>query len=135
MEQGSMVTRGRLAAQMGCNSETLRYYEQIGLLHPPRRSAGGYRLYGETARRRLRFLLRGRELGFSIQELRSFLSLVDGGGYTCGEIHTLTVSHLEDVQAKIADLRRLERTLTEISAQCEGGNAPDCPVIDALYQG
>ena len=133
-QQTEFVTRGRLAGRMGCNSETLRYYEQIGLMPAPMRSDGGYRLYDEADRRRLGFILRGRELGFSIRELRGFLDLVDGGEFTCGEIHTLTVRHLEDVKAKIADLCRLEHTLAEIVDRCGGGNVPDCPIIEALYE-
>jgi MerR family mercuric resistance operon transcriptional regulator len=72
-------------------------------------------------------------LGFSIDELRSLLSLVDSKAYTCGEIHDLTISHLGSVRQKIADLRRLERTLAQISAECSGGAVPECPVIDALW--
>lgn len=127
------VTRGVLANRVGCNIETIRYYEQIGLMPTPRRSEKGYRLYGEDQRRRLRFILRGRELGFSIEELHSLLSLVDGGGYTCGEVRDLTLVHLDGVRAKIADLTQLEQTLAEVSERCEGGAVPGCPVIDALF--
>ncbi len=130
-----LVTRGRLARDSGCNIETIRYYEQISLMPVPMRSDSGYRLYGESGRKRLRFILRGRELGFSIEELRSLLSLVDGGHYTCGEVRDLTLEHLQSIRAKLADLRRLEQTLAEVSAQCEGGEVPDCPVIDALFDG
>lgn len=126
------VTRGRLAKETGTNIETVRYYEKIGLMLPPRRSESGYRLYGEDARRRLRFIQRGRELGFSIEELRGLLSLVDGGNYTCGEVHKLTVAHLQDVREKINDLQKLEKTLAEVSSKCEGGTVPECPVIEAL---
>ncbi len=127
------VTRGRLAKATGCNIETIRYYEQIGLMPAAMRSDSGYRIYGAIERQRLSFILRGRELGFSIKGLRSLLSLVDGGDYTCGEVRDQTLRHLEDVRAKIADLRRLELTLAEVSAQCEGGTVPDCPIIDALF--
>jgi MerR family mercuric resistance operon transcriptional regulator len=128
------VTRGVLAKRIGCNIETIRYYEQIGLMPEPSRSHNGYRLYGEDQHKRLRFILRGRELGFSIEELRSLLSMVDGGGYTCGEIRDLTLRHLSEIRAKIDDLRRLEQMLAETSDQCAGGSAPDCPVIDVLYR-
>ncbi len=128
------LTRGRLAKATGCNVETIRYYEQIGLMPAPLRSDSGYRIYGAVERQRLSFILRGRELGFSIKGLRSLLSLVDGGDYTCGEVRDQTLRQLEDVRAKIADLRRLERTLAEVSAQCEGGAVPDCPIIDALFE-
>jgi MerR family mercuric resistance operon transcriptional regulator len=127
------VTRGRLAKETGTNIETVRYYEKIGLMPEPRRSEKGYRLYGDAARKRLRFILRGRELGFSIEELRGLLSLVDGSDYTCGEVYEMTVAHLDSVRQKIDDLRCLEQTLAEMSAQCEGGTVPECPVIDILF--
>jgi MerR family mercuric resistance operon transcriptional regulator len=127
------ITRGALAKRFGCHLETVRYYEKIGLLNAPARSQSGYRLYKVDDQRRLRFILRGRELGFSIDELRSLLSLVDSETYTCGEIHDLTVDHLGGVRRKIADLKRLERTLAQISNECIGGAVPECPVIDALW--
>tara|TARA_R110002072_G_scaffold66291_6_gene163466 strand:+ start:5024 stop:5263 length:240 start_codon:yes stop_codon:yes gene_type:complete len=77
--------------------------------------------------------MRGRELGFSIDELRSLLSLVDSKAYTCGEVHSLSIDHLGSVRQKIADLKRLERTLSMISDKCSGGALPECPVIDALW--
>jgi len=127
------ITRGEVALRFGCNLETVRYYEKIGLLPPPARSQGGHRRYSLDDQRRLRFILRGRQLGFSIEELRSLLSLADSRAYTCGEVHALTVDHLESVRRKIADLKRLERTLSRISSECSGGAVPDCPVIDALW--
>ena len=130
---GASITRGELARRSGCHLETVRYYEKIGLLPPPARSQGGHRLYQIDDQRRLRFILRGRELGFSIEELRSLLSLVDSDSYTCGEIHNLTVGHLGGVRQKIIDLKRLERTLAKISEECSGGAVPQCPVIDALW--
>ena len=125
--------RGELAKRAGCHLETVRYYEKIGLLLPPERSAGGHRLYKIDDQRRLRFIMRGRELGFSIEELRSLLSLVDSKTYTCGEIHDVAIDHLGSVRRKIVDLKRLERTLSRISDECGGGAVPECPVIDALW--
>lgn len=127
------ITRGELAKRSGCHLETVRYYEKIGLLAEPSRSEGGHRRYQLGDQRRLRFILRSRELGFSIDELRSLLSLVDSDAYTCGEIHALTVDHLAAVRQKIADLNRLERTLARISSECSCGAVPECPIIDALW--
>ena len=127
------ITRGKLAKRFGCHLETVRYYEKIGLLPPPIRTAGGHRLYKIDDQRRLRFILRGRELGFSIDELRGLLSLVDSNDYTCGEIFDLTIDHLGSIRRKISDLKRLERTLARISNQCSGGAVPECPVIDSLW--
>jgi len=126
------VKRGELARRSGCNIETIRYYETTGLLHEPTRTESGHRLYSEPDQSRLRFILRSRELGFTIAEVRSLLSLVDDGDYSCADIHTLTTNHLKSVSRKIADLRKLEGTLRSISRECAKGNDPDCPIIDAL---
>lgn len=98
----------------------------------PDRSAGGHRLYSPAEQARLGFILRGRELGFSITELRSLLSLVDSGEYTCGEVLALTREHLTAVRKKISILKKLEVTLAGMASECEGGRAPDCPIIEAL---
>lgn len=127
------MKRGALAERTGCNIETIRYYENIGLLHPPERTAAGHRLYSIDDQARLGFILRGRDLGFSIEELKSLLSLVDSHEYSCGEVLGLTREHLTSVREKIKDLRKLERTLATVSAQCDGGNVPECPIIDALF--
>ncbi|MGF6310499.1 DNA-binding transcriptional MerR regulator [Bradyrhizobium sp. i1.8.4] len=77
---------------------------------------------------------RGRELGFSIDELGGLLRLVDGHAYTWGEVHALTIQHLADIHQKIKDLRRLERVMSDIAARCTGDQVPDCPIIDALFE-
>ncbi|CAN5319670.1 Cu(I)-responsive transcriptional regulator [soil metagenome] len=126
------IKRGELAKRSGCNIETIRYYETIGLLTELDRTESGHRLYAPDDQARLGFILRGRKLGFSIDELRSLLRLVDSGHYTCGEVFALTRQHLASVREKIADLGRLEATLTEVATKCAGGKAPDCPIIEAL---
>lgn len=134
-ERSGRVGIGSLSRRSGCHIENIRYYERIGLLPEPPRTAGGHRSFGSAHERRLVFICRCRELGFSIEEIRVLLGLVDGGDYTCGEIKSVTDRHLEDVRRKIADLKNLERTLKMIGAACAGGRVPDCPIIDALYPG
>ncbi|MBA3966048.1 MAG: helix-turn-helix domain-containing protein [Nitrospirales bacterium] len=129
-----MVTIGELSKQTCCNIETIRYYERIGLLSKPPRTEGGHRLYDHEQIKRLVFIRRSRELGFSLEEIRTLLKLVDGQRYTCEEVKTVTDGHLEDVKKKISDLRRLQKTLAGISAQCQGGQVPECPIIDALFE-
>ncbi len=128
------MTRGELGSATGCNIETIRYYERIGLLPEPPRSPGGHRLYGEDHLRRLTFIRRSRELGFILEEVRGLLRLVDGGSYTCAEVKTLTLDHVAEVRRKLADLRRMKRVLEEMAAECEGGEVPECPIIDALFR-
>ena len=126
------MKRGELAKLSGCNIETIRYYEKIGILHAPGRTPAGHRVYSKDDQSRLRFILRTRELGFSIEEIRNLLSMVDANDYTCGDIHALTINHLKSISQKISDLKLLEDSLLAISNECEKGDAPECPIIEAL---
>ena len=123
---------GTLSKRTGVNIETIRYYEKQKLLPDPPRSEGGHRCYGEEHLKRLMFIRRSRQLGFSMEEIREMLILVDGGSYTCGEIRALTMEHAKSIREKIADLERMEATLLDISSRCKGGAIPDCPIIDVL---
>ena len=127
------LSRGALASRSGVNSETVRYYEKIGLMPDPTRSSGGHRVYEQEHVRRLSFIRRTRELGFTLREVRGLLALVDGGDYTCAEVRDRTLAHLDDVATKIRDLQKMQRTLKSISSKCDGGLVPDCPIVDALY--
>ena len=82
---------GDLSAQTDCKTETIRYYEKIGLLPEPARSASGYRDYGDDHLKRLSFIRRCRELGFKIDEIRGLLELVDDGDYTCSDVKKITL--------------------------------------------
>jgi len=126
------LLRSDLARATGCNLETIRYYETIGIMPDPPRTPKGFRVYDASHVRRLRFVMRMRELGFSLQEVREFLTLVDGGTQTCAEVLDRTQHHLTVVRAKIADLQRIEKLLDETAAQCSGDKVPECPVLDAL---
>lgn len=123
---------GQLAERSGVKVETVRYYEQSGLMPDPPRTEGGHRLYTEEHLRRLIFIRRCRQLGFVMEEIRGLLYLIDGGKYTCGEVQALTLDHARSVREKIKDLKRLEKTLTRIASECEGGAVPECPIVDAL---
>lgn len=123
---------GTLSKHTGVNIETIRYYERIGIMPRPPRTAGGQRIYETSHLKRLAFIRRSRELGFSLDEIRALLRLVDGGQYTCGEVHEMAVVHIADIRRKIADLSRMERVLKDMAAKCDGGDVPDCPIVDAL---
>ncbi len=127
------MKRGQLAERTGCNAETIRYYEKIGLLPAPVRSAAGYRLYGETHEQRLRFVMRGRELGFAIEDLKSLLNLVDRNAVSCGEVKRLAKLHLRSVRDKIDDLKHMESVLSDTVHACTGMDVPECPLIDTLF--
>lgn len=125
-------TIGKLSEATGVHIETIRYYEKIGVLPAPPRSDGGYRLYSREHLARLTFLRRCRELGFSLEEIRALLGLMEED-YTCREVKRLTVDHLQTVRQKLKDLRKLERALASIVSQCDGGTTQDCPILDTLF--
>ena len=125
---------GALSERSGVNVETIRYYEKIGVMPTPARTGAGYRIYNLGHLRRLHFVRRGRELGFSLDELRGLLHLVDGHSFTCAQVQALTVEHLKDIRQKIVDLKRLERVMSEMAKQCKGDQLPECPIIDALFE-
>lgn len=122
---------GEMSRQSGVNIEAIRYYEKIGLLPKPPRTDAGHRVYLDDHLDRLNFIRRSRELGFTLDEIHNLSSLVDGG-YTCGEVKDTALRHLKDIRQKIADLRRMDRALAKTIANCKGGAAPECPIIEVL---
>lgn len=135
MARPEELTIGALSRASGCNVETIRYYERIGLVPPPPRSAGGHRIYGEGDVKRLAFVRRCRELGFNLEEVKSLLALVESGRYTCEEVKAITLNHLADVRRKLRDLERMAAVLERTARACEGGQSADCPIVEALYEG
>jgi MerR family transcriptional regulator, mercuric resistance operon regulatory protein len=124
---------GALAASTGVNIETIRYYEREGMLPAPPRSEGGQRLYEDSHVQRLTFIRRGRELGFSLDDIRALLQLVDTSDTTCSlSAKEITDRHLADVRGKIASLKKLERALKQMTAACTPGVPLPCPIIEAL---
>ena len=128
---GSGIAIGELSRRAGCNIETIRYYERIGLLPHPRRS-GRYRNYDPADAGRLAFIRRARELGFPLDEVRTLLALAGDGAETCHEARELAAAHLADVRARIADLQRMQRTLADHIRSCDAGNNVACPLIESL---
>ncbi|MEO2174160.1 MAG: helix-turn-helix domain-containing protein [bacterium] len=125
-------TRGELAKTTKVNSETIRYYEKIGLIQSPARTAGGHRIYAERHLNRVSFIRRSRELGFSLKEIRNLIELVDSGCYTCEEVRDRTVIHLSDIEQKLADLQNMQINLKDMISKCDGGLTPDCSIVDTL---
>ncbi len=125
---------GTLSAQSGVNIETIRYYERVGLLAKPERSAGGYRLYRPADRDRLRFVRRARDLGFSLGEVRRLLDLADQRSRSCRRVHDIANQHLAEVRARMSDLQRMERVLAAMVKACARGTMPACPLLETLAQ-
>lgn len=126
------LRRADLARATGCNLETIRYYEGAGVLPTPARTDAGHRSYDASDVRRLRFVMRARELGFTLDDIRGLVGLGDATAPTCAEVKDRTDRHLADVRAKIADLRRIEQVLATTAAKCSGQDVPQCAVLDAL---
>ena len=124
---------GMLSRRTGCNIETIRYYEKIGLLPAPARSEGGHRLYGHGHLMRLGFVRRAPGLGFTLDEIRALLQLAEDRDRPCAEAREVAVVHLADVRAKIADLRAMEAVLAETVLRCADGKTPDCPLLETLF--
>ena len=124
---------GELSNRTGCIVETIRFYERIGIMPDPPRSPGGQRIYNDEHEKRLTFIRRGNELGFSLKEVREMLGMVDGGDYSCDDIQAIAVAHIEDVKHKIADLRKIKKVLENMAKQCETGIVPECPIVEAMF--
>ena len=123
---------GELSRLTGVNIETIRYYEKIKMLPVPLRTQGRHRVYGPKETRTLAFIRRGRELGFTLDEIRALLDLARPEKASCAEVRKIAKHHLDDIRAKINDLVKLERLLGKTIAQCSGKKVPDCPVLDIL---
>ena len=125
------LTIGKLSQATAVNVETIRYYERIGLLAAPARTSSGYRTYSEHGAARLRFIKRGRELGFSLDEIRTLVALADQPGHACTDVDRLVQTHLVQVRQRIADLQRLEAELQRL-AGCSESSVRECRIIEAL---
>lgn len=123
---------GDAARKSGVNIETIRYYEREGVVPPAGRSTSGRRLYGSDDISRLRFVKRCRDLGFSLADIKSLLSLSVGTQSTCDEARTIGEGNLALVRNKIADLCRMETALEELVRHCKSGRL-DCPMLAELF--
>ncbi len=128
----SSLSIGELSRLTGVNIETIRYYERIGIMPVPPRTEGGQRIYGEDHLKRLAFVRRSRELGFSLDEVRALLDLVGAHALTCADVRNMALGHIVDIRQKVKDLRKLERVLTDLADRCHGRKVPECPLLDTL---
>jgi DNA-binding transcriptional MerR regulator len=136
MRHDDGLTIGRLAERTGCSVPTIRYYEEVGLLPPAERRAGGHRTYGRADLRRLAFIRRCRDFGFPVEQVRALVRLAEDPRRDCVQARDLAQSHLDAVRIKLAELHALERSLVgfveRCSAACAGGPAPDSLILEDL---
>jgi len=127
---------GNLAERTGTSAPTIRYYEEIGLLRSADRQPGGQRVYGDADVTRLTFIRRCRDFGFSIEQVRSLVILVQDPNTSCMHARNLANDHLTAVRAKLSELKALERSIAAFVANCDsscaGGPGPDCVILDDL---
>ncbi len=124
---------GQLAKQAQVGIETIRYYERRGLLPDPPRRASGYRQYTPDSVSRLKFILHGKQLGFSLTEIAELLTLRVDPDTTCSQVRNRAEAKISDVHGKIQALLQIERALTKLVAECQGrGPTSECPILDAL---
>jgi DNA-binding transcriptional MerR regulator len=127
---------GAAARQTGCSVPTIRYYEEVGLLLAAPRTQGNQRHYDEPAIRRLTFIRRCRDFGFSIEQVRELVGLVDQPSRNCVEVRDIANVHLGEVQRKLAELKGLEASLSRFvlscNTACAGGPAIDCTILEDL---
>lgn len=131
MKKG-MFTIGRVAKETGCKVQTIRYYEEIGVMPEPERSEGNQRLYGPSHVNRLAFIRHSRELGFTLDAIRELLSLSDDPNQSCEAADWIARVHLRDVEQRITTLTALKEELERMVEQCRGGQITDCHVIEVL---
>src|SRR6056297_1348907 len=127
-----MLSIGTLATRTGTNVQTVRYYEQIGLLPEPERTEGGQRRYGADDLTRLAFIRQGRQLGFTLDAIRELLDLSDNPKRSCSEVDLIARRQLRDVEHRITRLEALQGELTRMLDECSRGTVAECRVLDAL---
>jgi MerR family mercuric resistance operon transcriptional regulator len=126
-----MFTIGDVSRRVGVNIETIRYYERVGLMPPPKRTSGGQRSYDESDLRTLGFIRKARELGFHIQDTRALLAL-RGADDACTDVKAIAQRQLEKVRAEVNWANEVERILSNAVGSCTGGGASDCTVLTIL---
>jgi len=132
--RGGGIPIGAAARRSGVNIETIRFYERSGLLKAPPRTAGGHRVYDTDGVKRLNFVRRARELGFTLDQIRDLLALADEAETSCAEVAVLANDQLDAVRGRLADLARMETVLAAMIERCEHGTIPDCPILEALFE-
>ncbi|NLE26812.1 MAG: Hg(II)-responsive transcriptional regulator [Clostridiaceae bacterium] len=127
------MTIGKLAKQCGVGVETIRFYEREGLIEEPQRRDSGYRQYPEETARRVRFIKRAKELGFTLKEIRELLDLRLDGEQACDEVRSLAEAKIADIEEKIALLQRMRTTLGELVVACKSNKKTEpCPILRAI---
>lgn len=123
---------GEASALSGVSAKMIRHYEAIGLIPPASRTFANYRLYHDADVHRLRFIRRARNLGFSMKQIEQLLGLWSDPDRSSAEVKRLAQAHADELAARIAEMRAMQRTLQDLAAHCQGDSRPECPILDDL---
>jgi len=126
---------GTVAKKSGVSAKTIRYYESIGLVSPASRGSNGYRSYGDNDVETLRFIRSARNLGFAIEDVSNLLSLWHDKNRSSTDVKAVALKHIEEIEARIAELQSMRDTLTKLTRSCHGDDRPDCPILEGLARG
>lgn len=132
--RGARMNIGRAAELSGVPSKTIRYYESVGLLPPTGRAANGYRDFSDQDVAILRFISRGRGLGFSVEQVSELLSLYRDRDRTCSDVRRIAISRIADIDRKMRELGSIREVLDVLAQQCAGDQRPDCPILADLAE-
>jgi len=120
---------GEAATRSGVSAKMIRYYESIGLITPPARTAAQYRVYADDDVHTLRFVRRSRDLGFSLEETRELLALWRDKSRASADVKNLAMAHVRELEEKAAELKAMADTLRHLATHCHGDHRPDCPIL------
>ena len=126
---------GKAAAASGVSAKRIRYYEEIGLLGKPKRSASGYRVFDRRDLHTLNFIQRARNLGFSVSQIATLLQLWGDRNRSSGNVKRVAQAHIDELLEKLAELQAMVDTLQHLVDRCDGDSRPDCPILDDLEGG
>ncbi|AOI70993.1 Cu(I)-responsive transcriptional regulator [Burkholderia ubonensis] len=123
---------GDASRASGVSTKMIRYYEQVGLLMPAKRSDSGYRIYGADEIHVLRFIRQARHLGFLVEDIRKLLTLWQDRSRASAEVKSIALGHVAELDERIAELTDMRNTLVDLAAQCTGDDRPECPILARL---
>lgn len=126
---------GQAAKESGVSAKMIRHYESIGLIDAAARTDAGYRLYSERDVQVLQFIHRSRELGFSLDQIKTLLALWQDKQRASKDVRAMAKQHIAELDRKIADMQAMRRTLETLATRCHGDDRPDCPILDDLSHG
>ena len=126
---------GEAAAASGVSAKMIRYYEQVGLITAPARTASGYRVYAEADMHALRFIRRARDLGFTVEQISELMQLWRDRARASADVKRIALAHVGVLEAKMREIEEMAKALKHLAANCHGDRRPDCPIIDELAHG